>query len=445
MIRSRRTAGHIGPSAGAIRRQETGLILLNLAVLSGIALVHALFAPAFGTPPRIFFWALFGRMAMQTGELVGLQALRGPAGRRYLPVYANLSIWLNLGFAFLLSHLAGFQDSHYVVLMVIPVIAAAFRYRPLAIVVVVAAAGALTILEVALYMHAHGGGGAAEYFEAASVSLIYAVVAAVVRSLAREVRAEHRALSSSMRMLRATRGRLLEEERLATVGRMASSIAHEIRNPIALIASSLTLARRTESRDERQELDDIVEQAVQSLERLTSDFLSFARQQPPRLEIAPLTTTLGYVAELARPRAEEHSILIRVMDEQGIDQAEFDPHQIHQALLNLVLNAVDAAPVGSTVVLRSRKERDSDLSLSVENAGEPIQPDSLRQLFEPFFTTKAHGTGLGLAIARRIARAHGGDVVLECNEPQAIRFAIYLPGCLRFALEGGAVGTHTHR
>jgi len=443
MIRSRRTFDGSVISAGTLRRQETRLILLNLAVLSGIAVVHALFAPVLGTPPHIFFWVLFGRMAMQTAELITLLAIRGPSEELFLRRYSHFSIWANLGFAFLLSRLAGFANSHYVVLMIIPVIAAAFRYRPLAISGVVGVAGGLTILEVALYTRTHPG-AISEYFEAASVTLIYAVLAAVVASLARQIRSEQRALQSSLRILQTTRDQLVEEERLASIGRLASSIAHEIRNPVALIASSVSLGRKIESPAERRELDDIVEQAADSLERLTTDFLAYARQQPPRLKSSPVATSLGYVAELARPRAEEHSVLLRIVDE--VDTfASFDPHQIHQALLNLVLNAIDASPAGGTVVLRAHSGKVGELDLSVQNSGSPIRAEALQRLFEPFFTTKAEGTGLGLAIARRIARAHSGDVVLETNDPGSIRFTIHLPDSLPTEVKGEPVGTRADR
>ncbi len=121
---------HTLSRTGSIRRQETGLILLNLAVLAGLAGLHVLFAPALGFPSRRFFALVFGRFPMQTLELSRSRCwpVGGPSA--CCPPTAHVSIWLNVGFAFWIARWAGFEDSHYVVLMVIPVIAAAFRYRP---------------------------------------------------------------------------------------------------------------------------------------------------------------------------------------------------------------------------------------------------------------------------------------------------------------------------
>jgi signal transduction histidine kinase len=90
------------------------------------------------------------------------------------------------------------------------------------------------------------------------------------------------------------------------------------------------------------------------------------------------------------------------------------------------MNAVDAAPAGSIVHLRSHTF-DHRISITVENRGVPIASDELTRIFEPFFTTKPQGSGLGLPIARNIARAHGGDLVVEANEPERVCFSLTLP------------------
>lgn len=405
----------------SLRRQESGLILLNLAVMAGIAVAHALFAPALGAPSRLFFLVLFGRMALQVAELAWLQEDRT---ERALAAYSRFAIGLNLLFAFLLSQLGGLEDSHYVVLMIVPVLAAAFRYRPAGIALVLGAATGLTFLQLWLYFRAHGPVKATEYFEAANVVLIYVVVALVVSLLGRQVRSDQAALEASLRELRETRDLLVREEKLAAVGRLASGIAHEIRNPVAMILSSIAMGRGGGGLP-REELDGIVEQEARRLERLTSDFLLYARQKPPERRPAELAAVLEYVAGLARARAAEAGVSLEVSCPEGL-AADLDPFQIHQALLNLLLNALDATPAGGTVRLGAGPGEE-EVRIFVEDSGGPIPPAAAERIFEPFFTTKPAGTGLGLAIGRSLARAHGGDIALAANEPGRVRFELTLP------------------
>lgn len=412
----------------SIRRQETGLILLNVTVLAGIALVHVLFAPRFGTPPRLFFLVLMGRILLQTIELIVVQSDREIV-RRSLPTYAHASIWINLLFALLLSRLADFQDSHYVVLMVIPIVAAAFRYPLAGVAFVVLSAASATFLEVWLYRREHPEVGMTEYLEAASMALMYVVVALVVSMLARQLRAEQRAVERSLIELERTRDRLVEEKKLAAVGRLASAIAHEIRNPVGLIVSSLALSRQGgEGSLTREELDGILQTESARLERLTTDFLTYARSKPPQKQRTDVGTALAYIADLGKARAAGTGVLVRV-DAPPALTADLDEFQTQQALLNLLVNALDVSPSGSTVVLGARRDGGGEaaVTLFVENAGPPISADLRERVFEPFFTTKRSGSGLGLAIARRIAQEHGGDLTLEVNEPGCVRFAFTVP------------------
>ena len=113
------------------------------------------------------------------------------------------------------------------------------------------------------------------------------------------------------------------------------------------------------------------------------------------------------------------------MDADPALAATVDRGQIERALLNLLLNAVEATPAGGRIALRARANGPAGV-LEVENSGDPIPPDALSRIFEPFFTTKRHGTGLGLAIAKNVARGHGGDLRVAANEPGRVTFALTL-------------------
>lgn len=424
MIRPSRLSLLLPAASESIRRQERILAPLNLALLAGVALFHALFTPLLGSPPATFFAVLSARFVLQVLELVWLQGPRASA--RALELYAHFPIWINLAFAFGISRLGGMIDSHYVVLMLIPVLAAAFRYRPVGIALVVGAACSGTGMQVWLYFRDQATSDPAEYFEAANVALIYATVALVAALIAAELRRDRAEVESHLRQLEATRDQLVRKERLAAVGRLASAVAHEIRNPVAMIASSLALAQRAgEGALPRAELDAIVAQEIGRLEKLTTDFLSYARQRSPDRRSTALAPLLGVIASLARARAVDRGAEIRVTVDEDL-VAHLDPYLVQQALLNLLGNALDAAPPGGRIEIGAGPRGD-DLELSVTGDGPAIPPEAAARIFEPFFSTKPEGSGLGLAISRAIAEAHGGELTLAANVSGAVRFSLVLP------------------
>jgi signal transduction histidine kinase len=227
--------------------------------------------------------------------------------------------------------------------------------------------------------------------------------------------------------LKQTRQQLLSEEKLAAVGRLSRAIAHEIRNPVAMISSSLaTAVRAGQDEAERQEMFAIAAKEAARLERLTTDFLVYARPRAAQTARANVADTLNYVATVARAHAADEGVRIDVSVDSDL-QGEFDASQIQQALLNLVLNAIDACGRNSSVTLKAESDGNGAILIEVSDPGSPIPPETVARMFEPLFTCKPAGTGLGLAIARNIARAHGGDVVLSVNEPGRVCFSIQIP------------------
>ncbi|HEY4960795.1 MAG TPA: HAMP domain-containing sensor histidine kinase, partial [Terriglobales bacterium] len=128
---------------------------------------------------------------------------------------------------------------------------------------------------------------------------------------------------------------------------------------------------------------------------------------------------------LSKAHAGERQVEIKV-DASNELHCNFDATLLQQALLNLVMNAIDASPPGSTVIMTGRVSGDA-VCIDVKNTGPEIDPGALGQIFEPFFTTKPSGTGLGLAIARNAARGHGGDITLTQNGPEVVIFTLTLP------------------
>lgn len=412
------------------RRQESAIILLNLSIVATLLLVQVLFREAFALPSRLIIMLFGVRFLMQAVELIWLNTRSRPLGWRLVCAYAHLSIVLHIAFATLVSMLSTSEDSHYAVLMVLPVVAAAFRYSLLGTLSVASIAGALTIVQVWVYFRSASVVNLSEYFEAVTMVLIYFAVGLVVWLLVAQLRTEQNKLETALQELEQTRDRLVSEEKLAAVGRLASAIAHEIRNPIAMISSSLSTANQPGMEPElRDEMFAIAATEARRLETFTTDFLAYARTATPDRQPESLTTIAEYVGALAKARAGEVGAQVGTVC-VGNGTAMVDAFQIQQAVVNLVLNAIDAAGQGGLIEIGCRAQ-DRDLEIYVQNTGKTIPPDIATRIFEPFYTTKPRGTGLGLAIARNIARGHGGELVLDCNEPDCIRFAMRLPGALR--------------
>lgn len=411
------------PDFPAFHRQETLQILLNLAVMAGLMSLHAIYLPVVGRLSAAASTAFAIRFAMQLSEVAYLNHRRTSLGSRAVWWYARLSIAANIAFTALVSRLSSGQESHYTVLMVIPVIAAAFRLSLPGLLATLAAVVALT---VGLVWIPAGASSPAttltESFEATTVSLIFLVVAAVVRLLAGELWRQETDLRRSLVDLADTRDRLVREEKLAAVGQLASAIAHEVRNPVSMISSAVATARRAETSPElRAEVFDILGQESQRLQRLTEDFLAYARQRPPQLRASSLCDAIGLVAGLVRARAEELGVALGTECEDA--PVTIDPFQIQQALLNVALNGLDATPRGGSLRLSARSAPPGAL-FAVENTGPALAPDVVARLGEPFFTTKPRGTGLGLATARTIAASHRGELVLAENVPGRVRFEL---------------------
>ena len=299
---------------------------------------------------------------------------------------------------------------------------------------VVAAAGAVTFYWVWRYDLAHPPVEIGEYFEAGTISMIFAIVAVLVHLLVQQLRRRQTDLAKTIHELERARERLLTEEKLAAVGRLGSAVAHEIRNPVAIIMSSLATAKLRDGQ-EREEMFEIAAKEASRLVDLTTDFLTSARPRVPKPIPNSVRDVVCYVADACRVHAVAKAVQVRI-EESDAFAAEFDAGMLQQALINLVMNALDACPEGAAVKLTISSDDGEEIRINVENPGAPISPAVLARLFEPFFTTKAAGTGLGLATARSIARAHGGDLVLAHNGPVGVRFSFILPAGPRALVNG---------
>lgn len=408
----------------SFRQQEMVFATLNLFVLAGLLLLHSLFSSLLGPPSPALLVTLGAAFLFKMLELLWLWASVRTLSKALADIVVWISISLNIALALLLTLFTNRGNSPYFVLLALPVLQAAYRFRLPTCISVIVVADSITFFWVWHFAESQPPIYASEYLEAGVISFVYALMGLLVWLLVNQLRSDQRKLADNLRELERTRERLMVEEKLAVVGRLSSAVAHELRNPVSIIASSLVTADRPEvGEQQRKEMHAIARSEAARLEKLTSDFLSYARPSQPKRNPVALADVLGYIAEVANVQASKRGIRIAVEGEDGL-RANVDREQLQRALLNLLLNAIDATPVGGQVVIRSSRPSAQSVELQVENSGDPIPKEVLSRIFEPFYTTKPHGTGLGLAISRNIARVQGGDLIVAQNEPGHVCFTM---------------------
>jgi two-component system, NtrC family, sensor histidine kinase HydH len=404
----------------AFRRQEFVFALLNLLLIGALLVLQEISRLVRSKPSGSVVLVLAVGFLVQAIHLVWLHTRSVPLAKPTQRVFTYWSLGFNSTLALVLTSLTIRGDTAYYALMLIPILEAAFRLG-------LGATSAVILLAVFICFMGAWGLKFGEYIEAGAMSVIYGVMGVLVWLLVNNLRAREERFVRSLEELARTREQLLSEEKLAAVGRLSRALAHEIRNPVAMISSSLATATRPGQDDEeREEMFAIAAKEAARLERLTTDFLLYAR--PRTVQVAPgnLADTLNYVATVARAHAANEGVAIDV-SVPGELEGEFDATQIQQALLNLVLNAIDACHRGDSVKLEAQMNGSGTFRIDVVGPAEPIPPEVVERIFEPLFTTKRGGNGLGLPIARNIARSHGGDVVLGTNEPGRVCFSIEIP------------------
>jgi two-component system, NtrC family, sensor histidine kinase HydH len=411
----------------SFKQQEITFVILNLFILATLLLVHTLLAGYWGFPSATLISILAVAIFALGAELFWLAARSVPLSLNGMALLTGASISFNILLAILMGGVTNREDTEYFVILVVPILVAAFRLTLLSALAVVAVVDCINFYWVWHYAQLQLRTPVGEYFEAGTVSLIYAVVGVLAWLLVNQLHQKEARLTESLADLERAKERLVQEERLAAVGRLASGVAHEIRNPVSAIVSALSTARGNAlTASEREEMFDIAAKESRRLERLTTDLLTYARPRNPQKAPSSLDDTLGYVADVCRPRGNGRGVTIHAHSSSGL-LADIDATYVQQALVDLVMNAVEASPPEGRVDLRAGENSNGSMRIEVENVGSCIPPASVARIFEPFFTTKPQGTGLGLAIARNIARAHGGDLVLSANEPDRVCFTLTFP------------------
>jgi len=411
--------------ADSYRKQQTSFCVLTLFVIAILLLLHTLFASLLGEPSTWVIVLLGFSFSLKIVELVWLQGQTHGITKRTARLETGLSIAGIFLLAALLSLLTNRDVAPYFVLLAIPILQCAYHFGLVPTIITIGAAVGLIFFWMHYFFLIHPPPLAAEYLEAGMISIIYILMGLLVWFLVHQLKLQQRSLSENMVELESARERLIREEKLAAVGRLASGIAHEIRNPVAMILSSLTTAtNRGIGEVDREEMIQIAAKESSRLEHLTEEFLRYARPTTLQRSSILVSDLLIYTAEVVRAHAAMRSIEVVCLP-MGDQTIEIDSAQVQGALLNLVLNGIDATPTPGTIELKAARDG-TFIRIDVQNSGSAIPESVLPSIFEPFYSTKPKGAGLGLAIARRVAQDHGGDLWVSCNENGRVIFSITL-------------------
>jgi two-component system NtrC family sensor kinase len=223
---------------------------------------------------------------------------------------------------------------------------------------------------------------------------------------------------------------------MASIGKLAATVAHEINNPLFGILTYARLTSRELARHEFEGRDELAEQ-LQTIEReskrcgdLVKNLLTFSRQQPSRREPNDLNLVARRAILLVKHKLQMQNIELKENLAEDLPTVECDANQIQQTLLVLMVNASEAMPKGGTLEVATAFDAETEqASVRVRDTGGGIPEDVLPRIFDPFFTTKEdqNRTGLGLAVAHSIVEQHAGEISVRSTPGEGTEFTVALP------------------
>jgi signal transduction histidine kinase len=221
---------------------------------------------------------------------------------------------------------------------------------------------------------------------------------------------------------------LQRANRLSSLGMLAAGIAHEIRNPLVAVKTFLDLLpQRLHDAEFLGEFRELSQSELRRVNDLISDLLALGKSTTAQRRAIDLGGTLEPVVRLMEAPARKRQIEIAIDIDPSLPLVWADPDQLKQIALNLLLNAIDAGPAGSTVSLTVRARDGTMATLEIHDDGGGIPAEHLENIFEPFFTTKETGTGLGLPLVHQMVVEHGGEITVDSDPGRGTTFHVTLP------------------
>jgi signal transduction histidine kinase len=278
-----------------------------------------------------------------------------------------------------------------------------------------------------------------------------ATLADAMNQMARGLAAARAQVAAETAARLSTLENLRHADRLGTVGKLASGVAHELGTPLNVVFGRAKMIASGEAEgDETKECALIITQQVQHMTGIIRQLLDFARRRPPQRAPENLAELVSHTLQLLHPMAARRGILL-TREAEGPLELEVDGAQLQQALTNLVVNGIQAMKRPGTLRVRLGRARAVPppevggpeagwVRLDVMDEGEGISPEALPRVFEPFFTTKdvGEGTGLGLSVSYGLIRDHGGWIAVSSEPGRGSCFSIFLPSEARGPQEAEA-------
>ncbi|MFA9408764.1 MAG: PAS domain-containing sensor histidine kinase [Candidatus Dadabacteria bacterium] len=235
-----------------------------------------------------------------------------------------------------------------------------------------------------------------------------------IEEATREIKEKHKAL--------------IKTEKLATIGELATGVAHEVRNPLSGIAIALELMQaETENEEHKQTISEILNEIVR-LERIVKGLFQLGHPKSLQLIECEPNDIVERALSLVNMRAKSKGVTIEKQLGCG-NQFNVDHEQIEQVILNLLINGIDATGSFGTVKVET-KNCNGTVEIAVSDTGCGFSENDVDKILQPFYSTKERGTGLGLAISNRIVEAHGGKMNISSKKGSGSRFVVEIPNNL---------------
>lgn len=237
-------------------------------------------------------------------------------------------------------------------------------------------------------------------------------------------------LSQSRRELLGVHAQIARAEKLASIGRLASGVAHEINNPLHGIKNCLyAIEREPDNQKQITAYLPLIREGMEYIETVVQKLLGFARQQPASMQDVDLQDVLSKVLRLLDYNIRRKHMTCTLMVDSDVPVIRGDPQLLSEVMMNLVLNAVDAVGNCGLITLRCSRAGENRVSIQVQDNGAGIPDEHLARIFDPFFTTKGpkEGTGLGLSVALGVVEIHGGAIRVSSRPGHGSTFVVELP------------------